>query len=62
MEIDGHPFPVNMLEIARKKEEVKAKLKVLTSKWAKESGSFDPKFQVTGDEDERDCQAHIQRE
>ena len=45
MKIDGHPFPVNIVEINNK-----LKSKVLTSARARESGAVDPEVQITVDE------------
>ena len=48
MKIDGHPFPKKMVDV-REKENV-LQTKVLTSQLAKESGTVDPKAQITADE------------
>jgi hypothetical protein len=52
MKLDGNPFPqnmigfsVNMVQVVEPKE--KEKVKVLTSKKAKQDGSVDPTQQVT---------------
>ena len=48
MNIDGHPFPVNMVDVGKKGNALQTK--VLTSQSAKESGAVDPKAQITADE------------
>ena len=42
MNIDGHPFPTNMVDVGRKRYALQTK--VLTSQSAKESGLLIPKF------------------
>ena len=48
MEIDGHPFPANMVDVGGKRNVLQTK--VLTSQSAKESGVVDLKVQITADE------------
>jgi hypothetical protein len=48
MEIDGHPFPANMVDVGGKRNVLRTK--VLTSQSAKESGAVDLKVQITADE------------
>ena len=48
MKIDGHPFPTNMVVVGGKRNALQTK--VLTSQSAKESGTVDPKAQITADE------------
>ena len=48
MKIGGHPFPANMVDVGGKRNTLQTK--VLTSQSAKESGTIDPKAQITADE------------
>jgi len=48
MKIDGHPFPANMVDVGKKGNALQTKM--LTSQLAKESGTVDPKAQITADE------------
>ena len=48
MKIDGHPFAINMVDVAR--DEGSPQAKILTSSSAKRSGAIDPKVQITADE------------
>jgi len=48
MKIDGHPFLANMVDVRKKGNALQKK--VLTSQSAKESGTVDPKAQITTDE------------
>jgi hypothetical protein len=48
MKIDGHPFPTNMVDVGGKRNTLQTM--VLTSQSAKESGTVDPKAQITADE------------
>jgi len=48
MKIDGHPFPTNMVDVGGKGNALQTK--VLTSQSAKESGTVDPKAQISADE------------
>ena len=44
MKIDGHPFPVNMVEPAKGNA---LQTKLLTSESAKKKGTVDPRVQVS---------------
>ena len=48
MKIDGHPFAMNMVDVARDKGSSQAN--ILTSSSAKKSGAVDPKAQIAADE------------
>ena len=48
MKIDGHLFPANMVDVWKKGNALQTKM--LTSQSAKESGTTDPKAQITADE------------
>ena len=48
MKIDGHPFPANMVDVGKKSSALQTKM--LMSQSAKESGTTDPKAQITADE------------
>src|SRR6185437_10370094 len=48
MKIDGHPFAMNMVDMARDKGSSQSK--ILTSSSAKKSGAVDPKAQIVADE------------
>jgi hypothetical protein len=48
MKIDGHPLPVNMVDVGKKGNALQTKM--LTSQLAKKSGAVDPKAQITTDE------------
>ena len=48
MEIDGHPFPANMVDVGGKRNVLQTK--VLTSQSTKESGAVDSKAHITADE------------
>ena len=48
MKIDGHPFPANMVDVGKKGNALQTKM--LTSQSAKESGTVEPKAQITADE------------
>ena len=48
MKIDGHPFAMNMVDMAR--DEGSPQAKILTSSSAKKSGVVDPKAQIVADE------------
>ena len=48
MKIDGHPFLANMVDVGKKGNALQTKM--LTSQSAKESGTVDPKAQITADE------------
>ena len=48
MNIDGHPFTTNMVDVAR--DENSSQAKILTSSSAKRSGAVDLKAQIAADE------------
>ena len=48
MKIDGHPFPANMVDVGKKGNALQTNM--FTSQSAKESGTVDPKAQITADE------------
>jgi hypothetical protein len=48
MKIDGHPFAMNMVDVAR--DEGSSQAKILTSPSAKKSGAVDSKAQIAADE------------
>ena len=48
MKIDGHPFPVNMVDVGKKGNALQTKM--LTSQLAKESEAVDPKVQIMANE------------
>ena len=48
MKIDGHPFAMNMVDVARDKGSSQSK--ILTSSSAKKCGAVDPKAQIVADE------------
>ena len=48
VKIDGHPFAMNMVDVARDKGYSQSK--ILTSSSAKKSGAVDPKAQIVADE------------
>jgi hypothetical protein len=48
MKIDGHPFLANMVDVGKKGNALQTKM--LTSQSSKESGTVDPKAQITADE------------
>ena len=57
MKIDGHRFPVNMVEL--KEHDANEGVKILTSGRAKRSGAVDPKAQASANQPEgqgRYCQ------
>ena len=48
MKIDGHPFAINMVDVAR--DEGSSQDKILTSSSAKKYGAVDPKAQIVANE------------
>ena len=48
MQIDGHPFAINMVDVAS--DEGSPQAKILTSSSAKKSRAVDPKAQIAADE------------
>ena len=48
MKIDGHPFTINMVDVAR--DEGSPQAKILTLSSAKRSGAVDPKAQIAANE------------
>ena len=48
MKIDGHPFAMNMVDVAR--DEGSSQAKILTSSSAKKSGAVDPRAHIAADE------------
>jgi hypothetical protein len=48
MKVDGHPFPINTVDVGGKWNAMQTK--VLTSQSTKESGAIDPKAQISDDE------------
>ena len=53
MKIDGHPFAMNMVDVAR--DEGSPQAKIMTSSSPKKSGAVDPKAQIAADEVKGKC-------